>query len=49
MLGIRFDTLEHDGAETPVSLKLAEGDVFTFRQAGKLDLDQTFRTDWETR
>jgi hypothetical protein len=49
VLRIRFDALEHDGAEQPLTLRAEAGDVFTFRQTGKLDLDQTFRSDWYTR
>jgi hypothetical protein len=50
LLGIRFDTLEHDGVEQPLALKSRErGSTFVFAQAGDIVIDQSFHSDWETR
>jgi hypothetical protein len=50
MLEIRFDTLEHDGAEQPLELKSRDGRAtFIFEQAGNFVIDQSFHSEWETR
>jgi hypothetical protein len=50
LLAIRFDTLEHDGAEQPLALKPRErGGTFVFAQVGDVVIDQSFHSEWETR
>jgi hypothetical protein len=50
VLGIRFDTLEHDGVEQPLALKSKDRrGTFIFEQAGNVVIDQSFRSEWETR
>ncbi len=52
-LAIRFDTLEHDGAEQPLTLKSRHtgsmDGVFIFEQAGDIEIDRSFQSEWETR
>ncbi len=50
LLAIRFDALEHDGMEQPLTLKSRErGGTFVFAQAGNIVIDQSFHSEWETR
>jgi len=50
VLGIRFDTLEHDGVEQPLALKSRDrGGTFIFERAGDIVIDQSFHSEWETR
>jgi hypothetical protein len=49
LLEIRFDTLEHDGAEQPLELKSRDRATFIFEQAGNFVIDQSFHSEWETR
>jgi len=50
MLEIRFDTLEHAGAEQPIELKSRDGRAtFIFEQPGNFIIDQSFHSEWETR
>ncbi len=50
-LAIRFDGLDHGGAEQPLSLEPRDGDrgVFIFAQAADIVIDQSFHSEWETR
>jgi len=52
-LAIRFDTLEHNGAEQPLALKSRgtgnRDGVFIFEQAGDIAIDRSFHSEWETR
>jgi hypothetical protein len=49
VIAVRFDSLEHDGVERPISLKSRAGGIFTFNQTGSLELDRTFQSEWETQ
>jgi hypothetical protein len=50
VLGIRFDTLEHDGVEQPLALKSKDRrGTFIFEQAGNVVIDRSFHSEWETR
>ncbi len=49
IFAIRFETLQHEGAERPVVLQSLDGGVFTFREAGNLTIDRGFQSMWETR
>ena len=50
LLAIRFDTLEHDGVEQPLTLKSRDGrGTYVFAQAGNVVIDQSFHSEWETR
>jgi hypothetical protein len=50
VLAIRFDTLEHDGAEQTLLLKSRDRrGTFIFEQAGHILIDQSFQSEWETR
>jgi hypothetical protein len=50
LLAIRFDTLEHDGVEQPLTLKSRDHrGTFIFEQAGNVVIDQSFHSEWETR
>jgi hypothetical protein len=55
VIAFQFDTIEHAGVRQPVKLDpLAPGGIFTFPASGlyagaKPVVDQSFRSDWETR
>lgn len=50
LLAIGFDTLEHDGLEQPLTLKSRDRrGTFIFEQAGDVEIDQSFHSEWETR
>jgi hypothetical protein len=50
IVAIKFDRIERGGVQQPVNLVLANNDpFFTFPERGNLVIDQTFRSDWETR
>jgi hypothetical protein len=50
ILAIRFDTLEHDGRELPISLRPRDGrNAFTFAQSGYIVIDKSFHSEWESR
>ncbi len=50
-LAIRFDGLDHGGAEQPLSLEPRKGDrgVFIFEQPEDIVIDQSFHSEWQTR
>jgi hypothetical protein len=50
-LAIRFDGLDHRGAEQPLSLEVRDTNrgVFIFEQAEDIIIDQSFHSEWQTR
>jgi hypothetical protein len=47
-LEMRFDRMERNGVEQPVSLRQLSA-PFVFNERGNMVLDQKFRSDWETK
>ncbi len=47
-LEIRFDRIERNGVEQPISLKQLSA-PFVFSEHGNMVLDQKFHSDWETK
>jgi hypothetical protein len=48
LLEIRFDRIERNGMEQPISLRQLSP-AFIFNQHGNMKLDQKFHSDWETQ
>jgi hypothetical protein len=48
-LVLSFDSIERSGTEQPVALQQVGGTEFHFPVHGALNLDQSFRSEWETR
>ncbi len=50
-LAIRFDALDHGGAEQALSLEPRNGDrgVYIFEQDEDIVIDQSFHSEWQTR
>ena len=47
-LEIRFDRIERNGMEQPISLRQLSP-AFVFKEHGNITLDQKFHSDWETK